>query len=176
MNDFLYEHNAKNLVKENLVLKVSVLQAVPLAYQTIFQKVNQKSYTIEVINKYYSRGFFKELSKRLERMIIITYDQFHDIFIEVNNKHSPPKKKTVRANHKPYMTKYIRKTIMWMSALQKKLCKEKLPETERACSYTRILVKKEKREYFSNLRMNNYTDNKKYWNTDQMTKRVHKLC
>ena len=67
------------------------------------------------------------------------------------------------------MTKIVRKAIMRRSGLENKYYREKLPETGRAYkkqkNYTKRLIKKEKRKYFSNLNINNYTDNKIFWNT-----------
>ena len=67
------------------------------------------------------------------------------------------------------MTKNLRKTIMRRSVLENKYYRDKLPESKKAYrkhqNYTNKLIKKEKKKYFSNLNMNNYTDNKKFWNT-----------
>ena len=67
------------------------------------------------------------------------------------------------------MTKNVRKAIMKRSALENKYHRDKLPETERTYkrqkNYTNKLLKKEKRKYFSNLNMKNFTDNNKFWNT-----------
>ena len=67
------------------------------------------------------------------------------------------------------MTKTLRKAIMRRSALQNRFYRDGLQETEKAFkkqrNYTKRLLKKEKKRYFSNLNMNNYTDNKKFWNT-----------
>ena len=55
------------------------------------------------------------------------------------------------------------------SALQNKLYRDKLPETERCYkkqrNYTRKLIKKEKISIFQICIMNNYTNTKKFWNT-----------
>ena len=41
-------------------------------------------------------------------------------FLKVLNKHTPLKKKFIRANHVPYMTKNLRKAIMKRSQLENK--------------------------------------------------------
>ena len=67
------------------------------------------------------------------------------------------------------MTKMLRKAIMRRSALQNKYHRDRTQETEKAFrkqrNYTNKLMKKEKKRYFSNLNMKNFTDNKKFWNT-----------
>ena len=66
------------------------------------------------------------------------------------------------------MTKAVRKAITRRSALENKYYKNKILETaimfKKQKNYTKKLIKKEKK-YFSNLTMNNYTDNKKFWKT-----------
>ena len=89
--------------------------------------------------------------------------------LRANDKPYMTKKKVLRANDKPYMTKIVCKAIMRRSGLENKYYRDKLPETGRAYkkqkNYTKRLIKKEKRKYFSNLNINNYTDNKKNWDT-----------
>ena len=62
----------------------------------------------------------------------IDYSNFERNFLEVLNKHAPIKKKTVRANDKPFMTKALRKAIMRRSALKNKYVNQKTEETEKA--------------------------------------------
>ena len=66
-----------------------------------------------------------------------------------------------------HMTKAVCKAIMRRSALENKFYKNKLLGTgilyKTPKNYTNKLIKKGKK-YFSNLTMNNYTDNKKFWN------------
>ena len=67
------------------------------------------------------------------------------------------------------MSKTLRKAIMRRSALQNRFYRDRSSETEKAFkkqrNYTKRLLVKEKKKYFSNLDMKNYTDNKKFWNT-----------
>ena len=98
-----------------------------------------------------------------------SYANFEQTFLEVLDKHAPIKKKVVRANDKPFMTKALRKAIMRRSALKNKYISEKTVEAKKAFrkqkNYTDKLLKKEKKRYFGNLDLNNLTDNKKFWNT-----------
>ena len=111
-------------------------------------------------------AFRIELRDRLQKEVIINCSKFEQIFLQALNKHAPPKKKVLIANDKPYMTKIVRTAIMRRSGLENKYYRDKLPETGRAYkkqkNYTKRLIKKEKRKYFSNLNINNYTDNKKF--------------
>ena len=79
------------------------------------------------------------------------------------------KKKILRANDKPFMTKALRKAIMRRSALKNRYLKtktdENLKEFKKQKNYTRRLARREKIKYFANLDLNKYTDNIKFWNT-----------
>ena len=79
------------------------------------------------------------------------------------------KKKVLRANDKPYMTKILRKAIMRRATLRSKYLKDKsdqsLLEFKKHKNYTRRLAKRERTKYFANLDLNKYTDNIRFWNT-----------
>ena len=178
LKDFLYEHNAINLVKEKTCFKsidnpscidlfitnshrcyqntitistglsdfhkmvVTVMKnTIPKAKPKIIQYRDYKSF-IEI-------NFRIELKERLQNEIIKDYSKFENIFLEILNKHAPPKKKVFRANHKPYMTKTLRKAIMRRSALENRYHKNKSIETfttyKKHRNYTNRLMKKEKR-------------------------------
>ena len=198
LNDFLHEHNAMSIVKQHTCFKnidnpscidlfitncyrsfqntitvstglsdfhkmiVTVMKTtIPKSKPKIIQYRDYKSYS-EI-------KFSDELKERLQNEIINDYDKFEDVFLEILNKHAPPKKKVFRANHKPYMTKALRKAIMKRSELENKYYREKSSDAfnvfKKHKNYTNKLIKKEKRRYFSNLQMNNFIDNKKFWNT-----------
>ena len=107
----------------------------------------------------------EELSKTAEK----DYFHFELTFLRVLEIHAPMKKKTLRANDKPYMTKVLRKAIMRRSELKRKYLKNKSDESHKAFkkqkNYTNRLAKKERSKYFANLDLNKYTDNIKFWNT-----------
>ena len=50
--------------------------------------------------------------------------------LSILNKHAPLKKKVVRANHVPYMTKALRKAIMKRSALENKYLRNNTTENK----------------------------------------------
>ena len=83
------------------------------------------------------------------------------------NTYVAVKKKVVRANHMPYMTKVLRKAIMIRSALEKKYYKSKSVEDRHAFkrqrNYCNRMYKREKRNYFNNLNLNKITDYKNHF-------------
>ena len=115
------------------------------------------------------KKFRKDLKIEIQRIEIAEYFSFHEIFLRVLNRYAPYKKRTIRGNHKPYMTKIVRKAIMRRSMLENKFYKKKSAKFKilfvKQKNYTNKLIKKAKRKYFRNLRIDNFTDNKKFWNT-----------
>ena len=197
IEDFIEEHNAKNLVKEDTCFMstanpscIDVLitncnmsfqnttniwtgisdhhSLIATVLKTTFPKVPPKIIEYRDYKKFIQKDFHKELKAKL-RLNIVNYVSFEETFLDILNKHAPIKKKVVRANDKPFMTKALRKAIMVRSALKNKYIKEKTDEAKRAFrkqkNYTNKLLKKEKKKYFGNLDLNKITDNKKFWNT-----------
>ena len=79
------------------------------------------------------------LTFRVELDVIFSFDLnlvcndiFVNIFMEVFNKHAPIKFKYSRANNNPFMTKALRKAIMFRSKLRNKLNKTNTPEANLA--------------------------------------------
>ena len=97
------------------------------------------------------------------------YDIFEEIFINVLNKHVPLKKKLLRANQVPYMTKTLRKAIMRRSQLQTKYFKNKSQKDylafKKQRNFCSKLYKKERKNYYNSLDIKNITDNKQFWKT-----------
>ena len=84
-------------------------------------------------------------------------------------KHAPKKSRYIRANQAPYMNKNLHKEVMKRSRLKNKYLKDKTFENwnsnkkqRNICVYS---FRKEKKKYFSNININNVTDNKKFWKT-----------
>ena len=96
-----------------------------------------------------------------------TYGEFEDIFLKVLQKHAPLKKKLIRANHAPYMTKALRTSMMRRSQLETKYYKSKSPDDKKAYkkqkNFVSRLCKKKMKCFYQNLDLNNFLDNKKFW-------------
>ena len=60
-----------------------------------------------------------------------SYEEFDELYLMVFNRHVPIKKKTVRVNQAPYITKTLRKAIMRQSALKSKFYRDKSLTAER---------------------------------------------
>ena len=73
--------------------------------------------------------FSQELCTSLSSETVLDYTSFEENFLGVLNKHAPLKKKVLRANHAPYVTKALRKAIMKSSYLEKLYFKKKTTES-----------------------------------------------
>ena len=97
------------------------------------------------------------------------YNRFQNILRELLDNHAPLKKKYVRANNSPFMTKSLQKMIMNRSRSKNKYFKNKTAEHWKKYRKLRnecvSLTKKVKREYFQNLNINSINDNKTFWKT-----------
>ena len=61
--------------------------------------------------------------------LVDNYSSFENVFIDVLNRHASIKKKVIRANHAPYVTKALRKAIMKRSQLEKIYFKKRTQES-----------------------------------------------
>ena len=118
--------------------------------------------------KHFNEQIFKsELQIALNGEGIQTYDQFEKKFMEVLEKHAPLKKKTLRANDAPYMTKTLRKAMMKRTELANKYNKSKNMQDynnfRKHKNYVNRLYKKERKKYFNSLDINDVHNVKKFW-------------
>ena len=101
--------------------------------------------------KYFDRTKFKNnLNEKLSEGIS-NYESFETTFIEVLNKHAPLRKKLLRANHAPYITKTLRKAIMRRSQLETKYLKTKAQTDQKHKIFCSKLYKRERRKYYESL-------------------------
>ena len=56
--------------------------------------------------------------------LVDNYSSFDNVFINVLNRDAPIKKKVIRANHAPYLSKALRKALMKRPQLEK-ICLKK---------------------------------------------------
>ena len=198
LKNFLYQYDAKNIVKQKTCFKstdnpscidlfltnsyrsfqntctvstgLSDFHKMTITVlKSTFQKSKPKKIIYRDYRKFEENNFKTELKIKLKNKNIKDYETFENIFLTVLNKYAPCKKKVVRANNKPYMTKTLRKAIMRRSALESKYYKHSTPENNKAYrkqkNFCSKLYKKERRKYYSSLDIKKNTDNKKFWET-----------
>ena len=94
-------------------------------------------------------------------------ETFKEAVFSIFNKHAPIKRKYVRANEAPFMTKELHKGIMKRLRLRNKFLKNK-DEINRnnykvQRNYWKKLLKNTKKQYFSNLNNSKMTSNRTFW-------------
>ena len=79
------------------------------------------------------------------------------------------KKKSVRANDGPFMTKALRKAIMKRSCLRNRFNKNRTDDNKKAFKKQRNLcvklLREAKRDYYANIDLKSLNDNRKFWKT-----------
>ena len=94
---------------------------------------------------------------------------FNETLLCIFNKYTRMKRKYVRANEVPFMTKELHKAIMKRSRLRNKFLKNK-NEINRnnykvQRNYCKKLLKTTKKQYFNNLNTSKVIDNRTFWKT-----------
>ena len=194
LSSFLYEYEAKNLVKDKTCFKnpenpscvdlfltnsgnsfqnttvistgLSDCHKMPVTVlKTTFEKVKPKEIMYRDYKNFDEHKFREELREALSGCI--TYKEFETIFMQVLQKNAPLKKKYIRANHAPYMTKVLRKAMMKRSELETKYYKTKSISDKnnykKQKNFVSRLYKKERKTYYKNLDIKKFTDNKTFW-------------
>ena len=197
LSDFLFEHDLDNLVSfptcyQNalnpnaidlfLTNKSKCFQhtmglttglsdhhkMIATSFKMTFPKSKPKEKLYRAIKNCDRDLFRNELKSELEK-IDSKYESFEDTFTTLLDKHAPMKKKILRANEKPYVTKAMRKAIMKRSELATKYRRNPTEDNLRAWkkhkNFCSNLYKKERKTYYESLDMTNLTDNRKFWKT-----------
>ena len=113
--------NKKDLFKNSNVLEAGISDHhsfIITSLKSQLVKGNAKTKLYRDYGEFNMNNFKPELDNQLKSGIITEYSNFQ-IFIEVLNNHAPAKKKIVRFNNSPFMTKTLRKAIMHRSILKK---------------------------------------------------------
>ena len=198
LSELLYEYDLKNIVKDKTCFKNPnnpscidlFITNKPMSFQntstmstglsdchkmvitvlkTTFEKAKPKEIFYRNYKNFDSDNFKLELQNALNCNRVTNYSLLENVFVDVLNKHAPIKKKTVRENHAPYMTKALRKAIMKRSELESKYFKKSTENNKlmyrKQRNFCSKLYKKERKKYYNNLDLNDIADNKKFWKT-----------
>ena len=131
---FLYQHELEKVNKEPTCSKNSenpsffktntlftglsdFHKLVLSVFKTTFCKSKPKEITYRNFKNFEEESFNQELRNNLINNNIESYEFLEKVFLNTLNKHVPLKKKSVRANHAPYVTKTLRKAITRRSTL-----------------------------------------------------------
>ena len=137
------------------------------SFKSTYDPGKPKELTYRDYKKFNNIEFREELKTATDSCN--TWGAFETRYLNILNKHAPLKKKTIRANHAPYMTKALRKAIMKRTQLANKYHKTKLELDYRIFrkhkNYVDRLYKREKKHFYQNLSINDLKDNKQFWKT-----------
>ena len=129
------------------------------------RKINQSWFHYRNYKNFNEESFRNDLKQYTE--LCSSYDNFENVFLEVLEKHAPLKKKYIRANEVPYMSKTLKKAIMKRSQLESRFYRTKgehhKKEYRKQKNYVSRLYKKEMKKFYQHLHMRDFLDNKKFW-------------
>ena len=99
----------------------------------------------------------------------MTNDSFKETFMNLVNKHkhAPMKEKFIRGNQAPFMNKTLSKAFMQRAKLKNR-CNKNPTELnhlhfKKQRNYCVNLLKRVKKEYYTNLDLSIFKDNKTFW-------------
>ena len=168
----LFLTNSRNSFKHSTVISPGLSEfhkMILTVLKTTIVKAKSKQIIYRDYKKFDHQVFKDDLTSNLRVDIqnITNFIKFQSTFLHILEKHAPVKKRNVRANEVPYMTKTLRKAIMTRSRLQNKYHKLKTDEClqsfKRQRNFCNRLYKKERKKFYSNLNLKNITYNKKFW-------------
>ena len=87
-------------------------QLVLSIFKTTFVKAVPKEIFYRDFKNFDQNVFDEEVSKKFSEERVKNYKYFEEQFLKALNKFAALKKKVLRANHAPYVTKKMRKAIM----------------------------------------------------------------
>ena len=119
--------------------------------------------------KHYNNQDFRDdlLGKINSSYPNLSEDEFEIIFLGILNLHAPLRHKHIRGNQQPFFNKELSKAIMKRSNLRNIYLKNMTPKNRnnyvRHRNYYVNLLRKTKRDYYSNLKISDIADNKSFW-------------
>ena len=118
--DFILTNNPRSFFKTSSLFTelLDLHELVLSVFKTTFCKSKPKEIAYRNFKNFQEESFNQELKNNLINNSTESYKFFAKVFLDTLNKHAPLKKKSVRANHAPYVTKMLRKAIMRTSNLQ----------------------------------------------------------
>ena len=103
-------------------------------FKTTFSKSKPKEIIDRNFKKFNEEDFKQELPGKLSTELIDSYSSFEHVFIGVLNKHALIKKKFIRDNYVPYVTKAFEAHRQ----ISKKRCFEKYCSCDQACEFSAL--------------------------------------
>ena len=158
--------NIKDLFKNSNGSEVGISDHHSLiitALKSQLVKGNAKTKLYPDYSEFNMDNFKAELDDKLKSGVVTEYSNFQNIFIQVLNNHAPAKKKIVRFNNSPFMTKTLRK-IMHRSRLKNIFIRKRNDKNwenyKKQRNFCFDLLRKTKTEDFKSLNVKDVSDNR----------------
>ena len=137
-------------------------------FKTTFAKAKPKELVYRAYKKFDKEKFRSDVLEMLNNAATpISYTYFKDCIIDKLNEYAPLKKRVVRSNEVPYMTKKLRKAISNRSRLKNRYYKLKTNESflkfKKQRNYCSRLYKKERKIFYENIDVSDYKSSRKFW-------------
>ena len=133
-------------------------------FKMSFQKLQPKIINYRDYKNFDNEKFRSDICKM--NLNTTDLEGFMKTVFHIFNKHAPIKRKYIRANEAPFMTKDLHKAIMKRSKLRNKFLKSRnLSDRKNYTSQRNLckkLLKNTKRTYFNNLDIRKFTDNRTF--------------
>ena len=111
------------------------------------------------------KPFKEDLDMNLKSNVKVNFSDFQNTFITVLHNHAPINKKILRFNNSPFMSKPLRKAIMYRSKLTniyyKKRTDVNWENYKKQRNFCVALLWRN--NYFQNLNVKDLSDNKNFW-------------
>jgi len=148
---------------------ISDFHKITLAILKIqFEKSKPKTIKYRCYKKF-NKTDFEQKVRIISNHDYLNFSEKMERVMEILNKEAPIKKKTVRGNNAPFMTKTLRKAIMFRTRLKNKFIKQPTPLNEynykKQRNHCLTILRDTKKNYFEKLDENRITDSKKFWKT-----------
>ena len=123
-------NSPKSFFKTETFYRISDFHKLVLSVLKLqFSKAKAKEISYRNFRDFKENNFNLDLQNRFSAEPIEEYAPFEKVFLDVLNSHAPLKKKVVRANHAPYITKTLKKAIMERSYLERVYFKKKAQDS-----------------------------------------------
>ena len=137
-------------------MKMNFQKQVPkVIYYRNYKYFDNELFRADLLQKLSMHGIFHKENAECKT--------FEDIFIDTLNRHAPLKKRYIRANNAPFMTKALCKSIMVRSRLRNKFLKLKTIKSREAYQKQRNYCVSLFRAAKKHLDVKLVTDNKRIW-------------
>ena len=146
-----------------------LITIVLTVFRSQLVKGNVKANLYRDYNSFDIKLLKEDLDKNPKSNNTVNLSDFQNTFTTVLHKHAPIKKKILRFNNNPDMSKALRKAIMHRSKLKNIYNKNRTDVNwanyKKQRNFCVTLLRRTKKEYFQNLNVKDLSDNKTFWKT-----------